>query len=101
MALEWDGRNLFLGLAEKISHELNTSNCRVCGGTKNTEGWPWEGMALSAREIVKMMTTTGAPISGPRDYGEAWILQNKVIGEECIWQKGRLYMGRVGEMPCK
>ncbi|NXC11716.1 ENR1 protein, partial [Orthonyx spaldingii] len=82
------GRNLILDLVERISHELNISNCWVCGGTKNTEGWPWEGMALSAREIVKIMTTAENLILGPRDHGETWILQNKIIGEECIWRKG-------------
>lgn len=36
--MDWEGRNLFMDMAERISHELNITNCWICGGTKNTEG---------------------------------------------------------------
>lgn len=101
--MDWEGRNLFMDMVERISHELNVTNCWVCGGTKNTEGWPWEGTALTAAEIIKVTTEQGgkSPTDVPRDYGETWYLQNKVIGEDCLWRKGLLFFGNVGEMPCQ
>lgn len=33
-------KNLFVDLVEKISKELNVTNCWVCGGTLMTDMWP-------------------------------------------------------------
>lgn len=37
------GKNLFVDLAERVSGELNVSNCWVCEGTLMAEMWPWKG----------------------------------------------------------
>ncbi|NWU60109.1 ENR1 protein, partial [Dromas ardeola] len=40
------GKNLFVDLGERISRELNVTNCWICGGPLMTEEWPWKGSSL-------------------------------------------------------
>jgi hypothetical protein len=42
------GKNLFVDLAERISKEINISNCWVCRGTLMSEQWSWKGTGLNA-----------------------------------------------------
>ncbi|NXC06588.1 ENR1 protein, partial [Orthonyx spaldingii] len=81
------GKNLFLDMIERISREFNISNCWVCGGTKVTEIWPWEGISLRARDILKWMKMK-KDILATRKWEGQWKLRARTIGEECIWRKG-------------
>lgn len=47
------GKNLFIDLVERISKELNLTSYWVCGNTKMTEVWPWEGISLGPLEILR------------------------------------------------
>jgi hypothetical protein len=46
------GKNLFIDLAEKITRELNVSNCWICGGALMSEEWPWKGSSLNAYQLL-------------------------------------------------
>lgn len=50
------GKNLFVDLGERISRELNVTNCWVWGGIM-TEEWPWKGSSLGLVEILKWNRT--------------------------------------------
>ncbi|NXB95714.1 ENR1 protein, partial [Vidua chalybeata] len=79
------GKNLFLDLVKKISHEFNITNCWICGDTRTAEIWPWEGIALSPKEILKLMKNK---MRIQRNDEEVWNLKSEVVGEECLWRKG-------------
>ncbi|NXO65041.1 ENR1 protein, partial [Phainopepla nitens] len=85
------GKNLFVDLREKISRELNVTNCWVCGGALMSEEWPWKGSSLSPVELLKWNRTNirGFPhnIKG-ESQPEGWILSSEIIGEECLWHMG-------------
>lgn len=95
------GKNLFIDLVERISKELNLTNCWVCGSTKMTEIWPWEGISLGPLEILKWRQTTPNFQRFGQRVKEKWELEAKVIGEECIMRTGRKYTTPVGKMACK
>ncbi|NXU46790.1 ENR1 protein, partial [Drymodes brunneopygia] len=84
------GKNLFLDLVERISHEFNISNCWICGNTGMSEVWPWEGTALSPLEIIKLLKINqrGHNTLHKRDPDEVWKLKSRTIGEECLWRRG-------------
>ncbi|NXB54350.1 ENR1 protein, partial [Leucopsar rothschildi] len=83
------GRNLFIDLDERISHEFNVSNCWICGDTRMTEIWPWEGLALNPQEILKLLKKReGKSGKDERDDEEVWSLRSEVISEECLWRRG-------------
>ncbi|NXM51585.1 ENR1 protein, partial [Gymnorhina tibicen] len=77
-------KNLFVDLTERISRQLNLTNCWVCGGTSTSETWPWHGVSIGLPDFLKL---TDAP-SATRHDNEIWQLGNTVVGEECIWRKG-------------
>lgn len=94
-------KNLFIDLVEKISKELNLTDCWVCGSTQMTEIWPWEGNSLSPLEILRWKQMR-LPNEILKSRGrEKWELKLKVLGEECILRAGRRYSTRVGKMACK
>ncbi|NWI76938.1 ENR1 protein, partial [Dryoscopus gambensis] len=72
-------KNLFIDLAERIGRNLNLTNCWVCGGTLESDAWPWRGVSLGPPEILK----------------------ESIIGEECIWRQGAKFATDVGETTCK
>ncbi|NXO28136.1 ENR1 protein, partial [Cisticola juncidis] len=74
------GKNLFVELGERISKELNKTNCLVCGGAVMSEKWPWKGSRLGPIELLKWNQTS---IRGENRPG-GWILSSVVIGEECL-----------------
>ncbi|NXB55020.1 ENR1 protein, partial [Leucopsar rothschildi] len=82
------GKNLFIDLVEKISKELNLTNCWVCGNTKMTEVWPWEGTSLGPLEILRWELSGQKPQGMGQRRKEQWDLKSKVIGEECIIRTG-------------
>lgn len=47
------GKNQFIELGERISKELNVTNCWVCGGALMSEEWPWKGSSLGPIELLK------------------------------------------------
>lgn len=49
------GKNLFIDLVERINHEFNATNCWTCGDTRMAEIWPWEEIALSPQETLKLL----------------------------------------------
>ncbi|NWH69074.1 ENR1 protein, partial [Geococcyx californianus] len=51
------GKNLFVELGERISKELNVTNCWVCGGALMSEEWPWKGSSLGPIELLKWNQT--------------------------------------------
>ncbi|NXI20299.1 ENR1 protein, partial [Irena cyanogastra] len=95
-------KNLFLDLVEKISHEFNVINCWICGDTRTAEIRPWEEIALSPQETLKLINTLDGD-RGPdvRSEEEIWNLRSEVIGQECIWRKGLKFLLYVGELSCK
>lgn len=95
------GKNLFIDLVERISKELNLTNCWVCGNTQMTEIWPWEGISLGPLEILRWrQVEQESQITGQRRK-EQYDLKSKVIGEECIMRTGKRYKTLVGKMACK
>ncbi|NXC03970.1 ENR1 protein, partial [Orthonyx spaldingii] len=82
--LSKSGRNLFVDLGERISKELNVTNCWVCGGPVMTEEWPWKGNSLGPIELLKWNRTNIRGVNQP----EEWVLNSTVIGEECLWHTG-------------
>uniref|UniRef100_A0A803WEK1 Envelope protein n=1 Tax=Ficedula albicollis TaxID=59894 RepID=A0A803WEK1_FICAL len=95
------GTNLFIELIEKISHELNITNCYVCGSTQTADIWPWEGISLTPLDILRWkQANPSLPEEGKRGT-ENWKLKTKIIGEICIQRKGRKYTTFVGAMLCK
>lgn len=88
-------------LVEKISKELNLTNCWVCGNTQMAEVWPWEGISLKQIKILRWKKTE-QKVSATKLRGrEQWKLKSNVIGEECICRKGKMYKTVVGETSCK
>ncbi|NXK69128.1 ENR1 protein, partial [Sylvietta virens] len=77
------GKNLFVNMIERISKELDLKECWVCGDTKTSEIWPWEGFSLSPLEILKWKQT-----NIKMREKEQWSLSSKIIGEECITRRG-------------
>ncbi|NXU76833.1 ENR1 protein, partial [Oreotrochilus melanogaster] len=76
------GKNLFIDLEEKISQELNVTNCWICGNTQMAKVWPWEGISLRPIDILKWtQTRKKVPAIGQRGK-EWWELKSKIIGEE-------------------
>lgn len=94
-------RNLFIDLVEKISKELNLTECWVCGSTQMTEIWPWEGISLSPLEILRWKQTKLDYESLTSRGKEKWNLKSRVVGEECILRIGKRYNTPVGKMACK
>ncbi|NXA60400.1 ENR1 protein, partial [Mohoua ochrocephala] len=88
---EWSilgsGKNLFIGMVEKISAELNVSHCWVCGGTLMTERWPWRGSSLDPLTAIRWKNSRGR-ISWPKLPSEIWPLSGLVVGEECLQRRG-------------
>ncbi|NXX09886.1 ENR1 protein, partial [Tricholaema leucomelas] len=85
---ELPNENLFIDLIERISHELNLTNCWICGSTQVADVWPWEGISLSPLDILKWkMMKPEPPYIGEREI-EQWDLKTKVVGEECIKRTG-------------
>ncbi|NXT45127.1 ENR1 protein, partial [Pelecanoides urinatrix] len=82
------GKNLFIDLVERISRELNLTECWICGGTQMSEIWPWEGISLSPLEILKWKQTEQNTQSLRTRGREKWDLKSKIIGEECIMRTG-------------
>ncbi|NXB58184.1 ENR1 protein, partial [Struthidea cinerea] len=80
--------NLFVDLAERITHQLNLTNCWrrhwVCGGTLISEHWPWRGVSVGPPELLHLNDLSPTT----RHDNETWQLENTIIGEECIWRKG-------------
>ncbi|NWV49140.1 ENR1 protein, partial [Daphoenositta chrysoptera] len=77
-------KNLFIDLAERISQQLNLTNCCVYGGTLTFEHWPWRGVSIGPPDLLhldNLTSTTG-------EDRETWLLGNTIVGEECIWRKG-------------
>ncbi|RMC06342.1 hypothetical protein DUI87_15774 [Hirundo rustica rustica] len=98
---ELPNENLFIDLIERISHELNLTNCWICGSTQVADVWPWEGISLSPLDILKWkMMKPEPPYIGEREI-EQWDLKTKVVGEECIKRTGKRYKTPVGRMACK
>ncbi|RMB97033.1 hypothetical protein DUI87_26480 [Hirundo rustica rustica] len=95
------GKNLFIDLVERISRELNLTECWICGGTQMSEIWPWEGISLSPLEILKWKQTEQNTRSLRTRGREKWDLKSKIIGEECIMRTGTRYQTRVGKLMCK
>ncbi|NXM41060.1 ENR1 protein, partial [Gymnorhina tibicen] len=81
------GKQLFLDLAERISHAFNITDCWICGDTQMAEIWPWEGLALNPQEMLKLLAKE---VSGrdERSEEEVWNLRSEIIGEECLWRRG-------------
>ncbi|NXU42170.1 ENR1 protein, partial [Drymodes brunneopygia] len=88
-------KNLFVDLAERISRQVNLTNCWVCGGTLTSEHWPWRGVSIGPLEILQLnnfpppleiLQLNNFPPT-TRDDNEIWLLSNTVIGEECLWRK--------------
>ncbi|XP_050829290.1 endogenous retrovirus group 3 member 1 Env polyprotein-like [Serinus canaria] len=96
-----EGKNLFIDLVEKISKELNLTECWVSGSTQMTEIWPWEGISLSALEILRWKQTKLEYESLTSRGREKWDLKSEIIGEECILRTGKKYNTPVGKMACK
>lgn len=95
------GKKLFIDLVERISKELNLTICWVCGNTKMTEIWPWEGISLGPLEVLRWKQLEQRPqIFGQRKK-EQWDLKSRVIGEECMMRTGKRYNTLVGKMACK
>ncbi|XP_068873801.1 endogenous retrovirus group 3 member 1 Env polyprotein-like [Aphelocoma coerulescens] len=90
-------KNLFIDLAERIGQQLNLTNCWVCGGTLESESWPWRGVSLGPPDLLRLSNLSPTT----RHDNETWLLSNTVIGEECIWRKGRKFLKEVGETICK
>ncbi|NXX09555.1 ENR1 protein, partial [Tricholaema leucomelas] len=78
------GKNQFVELGERISKELNITNCWVCGGALMSEEWPWKGSSLGPIELLKWNQASTSGENRP----EGWILSSTVIGEECLWRTG-------------
>lgn len=93
-------KNLFLDLAQKISHEFNISNCWICGDIRMAEVWPWEGIPLNPQSILRILNE-GKPGLDNQPEEEVWSLRSEVIGEECIWRRGPDYTIYLGEILCK
>uniref|UniRef100_A0A8C3TPZ6 Integrase catalytic domain-containing protein n=1 Tax=Catharus ustulatus TaxID=91951 RepID=A0A8C3TPZ6_CATUS len=91
-------KNLFIDLVEKISKELNLTDCWVCGNTQMTDIWPWEGISLSPLEILRWEQIRQEPQTGVERGKEQWDLKSKVIGEECIMRTGKRYHTPMGKM---
>uniref|UniRef100_A0A803WF74 Integrase catalytic domain-containing protein n=1 Tax=Ficedula albicollis TaxID=59894 RepID=A0A803WF74_FICAL len=97
----WE-KNWFIDLVERISKELNITDCWLCGNTQMSEIWPWEGISLKPLEILKWKQMKQAPqMQGQRQKKEQWNLKYKIIGEECIKRTGNPYKTFVGTMACK
>lgn len=101
------GKNLFLDLVERISYEFSKTNCWICGDTRTAEIWPWEGTALSPKEILKLMKNKmkiqrSTPGRDGWNGEEVWNLKSEVVGEECLWRKGSSkFISYMGELSCK
>ncbi|NWI80216.1 ENR1 protein, partial [Dryoscopus gambensis] len=80
-----------------IGRNLNLTNCWVCGGTLESDAWPWRGVSLGPPEILKFDFLP----TQPRLDQENWQLRESVIGEECIWRQGVKFTQDVGETTCK
>ncbi|NXW31148.1 ENR1 protein, partial [Phaetusa simplex] len=78
------GKNLFVDLGERISKELNVTNCWICGGPLMTAERPWKGSSLGPGELLKWNRTS----STREDRPEGWILSSNTIGEECLRREG-------------
>ncbi|NXO23767.1 ENR1 protein, partial [Cisticola juncidis] len=77
-------KNLLIDLMERISHELNITNCWICRSTQMADVWPWEGISLSPIDILRWKQMKQVPPGGNRWRNEKWDLKSKVVGEECI-----------------
>ncbi|NXU04032.1 ENR1 protein, partial [Buphagus erythrorhynchus] len=82
------GENLFIDLVERISKELNLTDCWICRSTQMTEIWPREGISLSSLEILRWTQITQEPQAVGARGREQWDLKPRVIGEECIMRTG-------------
>ncbi|NWW56384.1 ENR1 protein, partial [Ifrita kowaldi] len=91
------GKNLFVDLSERISRELNLTNCWVCGGTHMAEVWPWRGNSLDPGELLKWNHTT----QREKDRAGGWTRSTPVIGEEYLWCLGEKFVEEVGDTSCK
>ncbi|NXM46583.1 ENR1 protein, partial [Gymnorhina tibicen] len=74
------GKNVFIDLAERISKQLNLTKCWVCGGTLESETWPWRGVSIGPLDLIKRNYLT----SQTRKETEEWQLSSAVVGDECI-----------------
>ncbi|NWR81457.1 ENR1 protein, partial [Centropus unirufus] len=85
---EWDlptlGKNLFVDLMQRISKELNVSNCWICGGSQMTEQWPWLGEGINPHQLLEWNQTHESREKRP----EGWVLTEDVIGQYCIAREG-------------
>ncbi|XP_048164342.1 endogenous retrovirus group 3 member 1 Env polyprotein-like [Corvus hawaiiensis] len=91
------GKNLFIDLAERVSQQLNLTNCWVYGGTLELESWPWQGVSIGPPDLIRLNDLSPTT----RHDNGTWQLKNTVIGEECIWRKGNRFTKEVGETICK
>lgn len=73
-------KNLFIDLAERISQQLNLTNCWVCGGTLTSESWPWRGVSIGPLKFLRLSEISPTT----QKDNDIWQLGNTVIGEECI-----------------
>ncbi|NXL66516.1 ENR1 protein, partial [Chordeiles acutipennis] len=78
------GQNLFVDLEERISRELNITNCWICEGPLMTEECPWKGSSLGPKELLQWNYTT----SSRGHWPEGWILSSTTLGEECLRIEG-------------
>ncbi|NXX35041.1 ENR1 protein, partial [Nicator chloris] len=81
------GKNVIVDLVERISRELNITNCWICGNTLMIDIWPWEEIGLSPLEIIKWKQSKPQSPSVRERKQEQWNLKMKVTGQECIWSK--------------
>ena len=94
-------KNLFIDLVERISKELNLTDCWVCGNIQMTEICPWEGINLGPLEILRWKQIRQEPqVEGMRGK-EQRDLKSKVIGEECIMRTGKRYNTPMAKMAWK
>ncbi|NXO21075.1 ENR1 protein, partial [Cisticola juncidis] len=85
---EIQGKNLFIDLMERISNELNVTDCWVCGSTQMADMWPWEGTSLSVIDILRWKQLKEEPNRKIKRENGKWELKSKVVGEECIKRIG-------------
>ncbi|NWX32605.1 ENR1 protein, partial [Notiomystis cincta] len=93
------GKNMFIDLMEKITKELNTTNCWICGGTLMADTWPWRGTSLSPLDMIKWKRESQRLTTEVK--GKIWVLSAPVIGEECLKREGNESDINVGNTVCK
>ncbi|NXO26949.1 ENR1 protein, partial [Cisticola juncidis] len=81
-------KNVSIDLMEKISRELNVTNCCICGSTQMADVWPWEGTSLAPLDILRWKQMKQEPARDKIRRKEQWDLKSKVLGKECIRRTG-------------